>query len=123
MKLHYLIDIFILCSQFIYELTRSDSTSPSESVVSKWIRTTGSKLGVTIRHTTRLQTVLIFCANYLRGKLKKYTGSASRRRYLQQVWKLVLEDGEIHTELEDLSSRVEELEDELCELRREVSHA
>ena len=38
------------------------------------------------------------------------------------MWELVLEDREIHTEL-DLSTRVEELEDELCELCQEVSHA
>ena len=35
----------------------------------------------------------------------------------------MLENDEIHTELEELSSKVEELEDELCELRAELSHA
>ena len=60
---------------------------------------------------------------YLQGKVKKYTGSASRRRYLQQMWELMLENDEIHTELEELSSKVEELEDELCEVRAELSHA
>ena len=92
-------------------------------MVAKWIRNIGSKLGVTIRHTIRLQRVLVNRANYLRGKLKKYTVSASHRRYLQQTWELMLENDEIHTELEELSSKVEELEDELCELRAELSHA
>ena len=32
------------------------------------------------------------------------------------MWELVLEDSEIHTELEELSNKVEELEDALYEL-------
>ena len=41
---------------------------------------------------------------------------------MQQTWQLVLESNEVQTELEELSCKVEELE-ELFELHHEVSHA
>jgi hypothetical protein len=90
-------------SKFLYELTRSDGASPTQSVVSRWVKSIGSKLGITIKLTTRLQTVLINRANHLRGKVKKFSGSANRQRFLQNDWELHLDDEELRPELQALT--------------------
>ena len=54
--------------------------------------------------------------------MKKFSGSASQPRFLQD-WELHSEDEELHPELQALTDKIEDLQDELLELCQEVSYA
>ena len=108
-------------SKFLYDLTRHDGHNPSQSVLCKWIEALASKLGVSLKSSEHIRTVLIRRANYLKGKVKACTGSAKRMRYLQQEWELKLCEQDI--DFTEMKSRVETLEDEVTELQQEISHA
>ena len=112
--------VLCTCSKFLYELTRSDGYNPSESIVSKWVRAIASKLGVSLSSTDHLKTVLVRRANFLRGKVKTFKGSAKRQQYLQLTWELRLDQQDI--EFTTMKNKIESLEDELAELQQEVSH-
>ena len=107
-------------SKFLYDLTRCDGAAPGESVIRRWISAITSQLGVTLRHTEHLSTVLIRRANHLHWKVNGFKGSV-KKRFLQQTWKLELSEQDI--ELKALENKIESLEDEMIELRREVGHA
>ena len=108
-------------SKFLYELTRHDGHNPSESVLRRWIEAIASKLGVSLKDSEHIRTILIRRSNYLKGKVKAFIGSAKRMQFLQQEWELKLCEQNI--EFSEMESRLETLEDEVEELHHEVSHA
>ena len=44
----------IYFSKFLYDLTRDDGTNPSRSVVQRWLKSIGSKIGVVMGWTQRM---------------------------------------------------------------------
>ena len=113
---------FFVCvySKFLHELTR-DGASPGESVIRRWISAITLQLGVTLRYTDHLSTILIRRANHLRWKVKSFKGSVKKQQFLQQTWKLELNEQDI--ELKAMENKIEYLEDEMSELHHEVDHA
>ena len=89
-------------------------------MIRRWISANTSQLGVTLRHTDHLSSILIRCANHLRWKVNGFKGSV-KKRFLNQAWKLEL--SEQHIELKAMVNKIESLEDEMIELRHEVDHA
>ena len=73
-------------SQFIYELTRHEGTSPIVAVVQTWIQKISEKLNIMIRYSERLYGVLVNRANYIRRKVKQCAGSVPKKRFLQLGW-------------------------------------
>ena len=67
--------MYCLYSQFIYELTRQDGTSPVSAVVQKWVEKISQHLGILIRHTERLSKVLVTRARNIRRKVQGCTAS------------------------------------------------
>lgn len=63
-------------SQLLYDITCGDSTSPVVSVVENWIQLIGAKIGVAIKYTKRIHTILVQRANYLKRQRKTLTGGA-----------------------------------------------
>ena len=86
----------------------------------RWIEAIASKLGVSLKDIEHIRTILIRRSNYLKGKVKEFTGSAKRMQFLQQEWELKLCEQNI--EFSEMESRLETLEDEI-ELHHKVSHA
>lgn len=110
-----------ICSKFLYELTRSDGHSPSESVIRRWIGAIASKLGVSLQYTDRMKTLLVRRANFLRRKVKSFKGSAKRQQYLQLTWEFCLNEQDIG--FTTMERKIENLEDDVTELEHEASHA
>ena len=108
-------------SKFLYDLTRGDGSSPTESVVRRWIEAIADKIGVTFQYTARLHRILVVRANHLRLKVKSFKGSAKKQRFLQLEWKLCVSEDAI--QLKVMENKIEALEDEVTELKCEVSHA
>ena len=90
-------------------------------MVRRWIEAIASKVGVTLQYTDHLRKVLVVRANHLRVKVKGFKGSAKKQRFLQQEWKLCVSEDAIG--LLVMKNKIESLEDEVTELKCEVSHA
>ena len=99
------------CSKFLYELTHSDGYCPSESVISNWVSAIAAKLEVSLHCTDHLKTILVHRADFLRGRVKQFKGSAKRQQYLQLTWELQLEQRDI--EFTAMKEKIDSLEDEL----------
>ena len=113
--------MFQSISKILYELTRSDKASPTDSVIRRWIEAIASKLSVILQYTDHLQTVLVVRANHLRQKVRTFKGSTKKQRFLKQDWKLCLNEGDIA--LNAMEDKIENLEDEVSELQCEIAHA
>ena len=55
--------------------------------------------------------------------MRKFSGSASQRRFLPNNWELHLEDEELCPEMQALTDKIEDLQDKVLELHHKVSHA
>ena len=108
-------------SKFLYDLTRGDGSSPTESILRRWIKAIADKIGMTFRYTARLHKTLVVRANHLRLKVKGFKGSAKKQRFLQLEWKLCVSEDTIQFKV--MEKKIETLEDEVTELKCEVSHA
>ena len=108
-------------SKFLYDLTRSDGSSPSDSIVQRWMEAIAHKIGVTLRYTSHLKTTLVVRANHLRCRVRGFKGSAKKQRFLQQNWKLCLTEEDVA--MRAMENVITTLKDELCELHHEVAHA
>lgn len=80
--------VCIFPSQFLYDLTHNDGTSPVTAVVESWIESIGKNLGIGLRYTKRLYDLLVNRANHLKRKRREVTGGAPRRRFFQKEWEL-----------------------------------
>lgn len=89
-------------SQFLYDLTRNDSTSPSSAVVRCWLESIGSKLQTIIMYTERLHTLLVNRANYLKRQMRVLTGGSPRRKFCQKAWNFNVYNAEMKTKDEQL---------------------
>ena len=65
------------------------------TVVCKWIEKLAKKLGTTMKYMHQLHTLLVCRANHLREKVRGFSGSAPKQRFLQQYWTLTLQEDEI----------------------------
>ena len=68
--------VFSFHSQFIYELARAASTALVPALVKEWVKKISAKIGVTVKYTNQLHTVLVRCANYVHQHFKKLKGGA-----------------------------------------------
>ena len=73
-------------SQFLWELTRGASYSPSMDEVSEWISKISELLGVAVQCTQSIYKTLVWRANHLRQKARKFKGGLQRRRFMEQTW-------------------------------------
>ena len=106
--------LFIYFSKFLYDLTRDDGTNPSCSVVQRWLKSIGSKIGVVLRWTQRIHGALVNRANFLKRQQRILKGGASRARFFQIEWKLNVQVGEIVTQAEcTLSAEVRKKAEEI----------
>lgn len=110
---------FSLCSQFIYELTRQDGTSPVAATVQTWIQKIGEKLGVVIQYSERLYRVLVNRANNVWRKVRQHSGSIPKQKFLQLTWELKLHITEF--EVAAMGSKIKALEAEVSSLRDQHS--
>ena len=114
-----LVSVFINClflvhSQFIYELTRHEGTSPIAAVVQTWIQKISEKLNIMIRYSERLYGVLVNRANYIRRKVKQCAGSVPKKRFLQLGWEFKLERSEV--EVNAISQDIEQFKAQITTL-------
>ena len=73
-------------SQFLWELTRGASYSPSMDEVSEWISKISELLGVAVQCTQSIYKTLVWHANHLRQKARKFKGGLQRRSFMEQTW-------------------------------------
>ena len=106
-------------SQFIYELTRQDGTSPLVATVQTWIQKIGDKLGIAILYSERLYRVLVNRANHIRKKVRQCRGSIPKQKFLQITWEFQLHSDEI--EVATLGDKIKALEAEVSALRDQHS--
>ena len=115
--------VFSFHSQFIYELARAASTAPVPALVKEWVKKISVKIGVTVKYTNRLHTMLVRRANYVRQHFKKLKGGAPQRRFLSNQWTLSLEHSEV--DLLTTIEKVRELQEDvtiLAEQKAEMEH-
>ena len=110
---------FSLCSQFIYELTRQDGTSPVAATVQTWIQKIGEQFGVVIQYSERLYRLLVNRANNIRRKVRQHSGSIPKQKFLQLTWELKLHSTEV--EVAAMGSKIKALEAEVSSLRDQHS--
>ena len=79
----------------MYDLTRQDSTSPSESVVKHWIEKINESVHAGLVFTERLAGVLVNRANFVRRKSRSMGGGRTRQIFLDQVWELTVPSVEL----------------------------
>lgn len=113
--------LFLPYSQFLYDITHNDGTSPAALIVKNWIKMIGSKVGIAIKYTQRVSTLLVNRANYLRRKMKTLSGGAPRRNFFQKHWAPQLEAAEVvtHERIQQAEERVEQLQDRVTSLETE----
>ncbi len=104
----------MFCSTFMYELTKEDSTAPGSDVVKTWAEKIGAHVGVYLRYSQRLHQILVRQANYLRGHVRKCTGSIPKQRLLQQKWALQLLRADV---------QLQAMQDKMDKLHAELAHA
>ena len=83
------------CSRLLHHLTNSDSTSPSGSVVKRWIERINESVYAGLVYTERLAGVLINRANYVRRKARTMGGGRTRQIFLDQKWELTVHSDEL----------------------------
>ena len=90
-------------------------------MIVRWIQSIASKLGVSLQNSEHLKILLVRRANYLKRKVKRFTGSAKKMQFLQQTWELKVNEKDVVT-LTEMRTTIENLEEELMELHQEASH-
>lgn len=100
----------------LYELTKEDSTASGSDVVKTWAEKIGAHVGVYLRYSQRL---LVRRTNYLRGRVRKCTGSIPRQRLLQQRWALELLRGDL--QMQAMQDKIETLHAELAHAKEQNS--
>ena len=113
---------FFLYSQFIYELTRQDGTSPLVATVQTWIQKIGDKLGIAIQYSERLYRVR---ANHIRKKVRQCRGSIPKQKFLQITWEFQLHSDAVEVaalgdKIKALEAEVSALRDQHSDIQREV---
>lgn len=106
--------LFLVHSQYIYELTWHEGTSPIAAVVQTWIQKISEKLNIMIRYSERLYGVLVNRANYTRRKVKQCAGSIPKKRFLQLGWEFKLERSEV--EVNAISQDIEQFKAQITTL-------
>ena len=86
----------------------------------KWIEAIASKIGVSLKSSDYIRTILVRQASYVKGKVKACTGSAKIQQYLQHEWELKLRKQD--NDFLEMKGRVESLK-EVMDLQQEAAHA
>lgn len=117
-----------LCSvsQFIRDLTKGSSTSPSKIVVQQWLHAMQQLTGTEVPYTTEVYKILVKRANCVNAQVQKLSRSGGRQaaQFLSKQWNFIIPPtsiiGRLLKQKSDLQLQVQESNEKVCLL--EMSH-
>lgn len=121
--LGFLLLFFFVSSRFLFDLTHSDSTNPSEGTLRVWIQKISEHVKVGLQYTERLRQVLINRRRHLKKKMSTLKGGAPKQRFLSQLWTLLVEPQELEAadvHMTKLATKMKSLEKENGEMKKRV---